>query len=420
MSPCPPDWTEYNQRFLIEALRRLRASLEARTETVNRPPPAATVEPGPSLDLSPNPAPALEVLTQTFGLSQFERAILLLCAGMELDSSFSALCAKAQGEPSRPYPTFSLALAALPRAHWSALSPAAPLRRWRMIELTGGPGAALTSSPLRIDERILHYLTGIHYLDERLAAILEPVPAREQLVPSHRDIATRTASALSMAPQDGLLPIPEVFGGDEPARRAIASAACELLGVPMRALAADAIPAPATDMDALLRLLERESALSSLAVYVDADSAQTGEAAPHITRFLERCASPLILSSRDRWKPMRRAVASIETPKPTREEQRTLWQEALSGTQLTSNGHVQALTSQFNLSSPAILASGGLRSKTPYARRSRSAGLGFRPRAGAPANGRPGATDRIVGLVGRPRAARKRIAPTAGRLGSRQ
>jgi hypothetical protein len=363
MSLYPPDWTGYNQRFLIEALGRLRASLEARAESATQSPPVPVAGLDPSVDsaIDPSlkPAPALEVLTQTFGLSQFERAILLLCAGMELDSSFSALCAKAQGDPSRPYPTFSLALAALPGAHWSALSPAAPLRSWRMVELTGGPGAALTSSPLRIDERILHYLTGIHYLDDRLAAFLEPVRAGEQLVPSHREIATRVAGTLSMAAQDGLLPIPEVFGGDEPARRAIASAACELLGVPMRALAADAIPAPATDMDALLRLLERESALSSLAVYVDADSVQTGEAgaAPHVTRFLERCASPLVLSSRDRWKPMRRAVASIETPKPTREEQRMLWQEALSGTQLTSNGHVQTLASQFNLSSPAILAS---------------------------------------------------------------
>ena len=43
---------------------------------------------------------------------------------MELDSGFPAACAGARGDPNRASPTFSLALAALPEAHWSALSPA--------------------------------------------------------------------------------------------------------------------------------------------------------------------------------------------------------------------------------------------------------------------------------------------------------
>ena len=47
--------------------------------------------------------------------------MVLLCAGIELDSTVAPLCAAAQGDPARAYPTFSLALAALPEAHWSAL-----------------------------------------------------------------------------------------------------------------------------------------------------------------------------------------------------------------------------------------------------------------------------------------------------------
>src|SRR5262249_41803373 len=126
--------------------------------------------------------PALETLCATFGLSPFERAVLVLCAGQELDSRFAALCAAAQGDAQRPYPTFSLAPATLPQPHWSALTPAAPLRRWRLIEV--GAGSALTLSPLRIDERVLHYLAGVQHLDERLAGLLEPVPPPGDLVPS--------------------------------------------------------------------------------------------------------------------------------------------------------------------------------------------------------------------------------------------
>ena len=72
------------------------------------------------------------------------------------------------------YPTFSLALAALPEAHWSALTPAGPLRRWRLIEV--GAGDTLINSQLRIDERVLHYLTGVSYLDARLQGLIESLP----------------------------------------------------------------------------------------------------------------------------------------------------------------------------------------------------------------------------------------------------
>src|SRR5215475_3556994 len=173
MSARQETWTGLNQRYLVAALAQVRAHLE----NPSAPPPVVET-------VVLDPPPAIDALAQIFGLSQFERSVVLLCAGMELDSAFPALCGKAQGDATRSYPTFSLALAAFPAAHWSALSPAAPLRRWRLIELSGGPGAPLTASPLRIDERILHYLTGIQYLDDRLAALLDPVRSSEPLVPS--------------------------------------------------------------------------------------------------------------------------------------------------------------------------------------------------------------------------------------------
>ena len=122
------------------------------------------------------------------------------------------------------------------------------------------------------------------------------------------------------------------------------------------AVAAETIPAATAEMEALVRLLERESALSSAAIYVEADSGHGGEAgavAP-VTRFVERCASIVILSSRDRWKPLRRAVIPIEVRKPTSEEQLALWQALLGDTPLGSNGQVHHLASQFDLGAPAI------------------------------------------------------------------
>lgn len=115
-----------------------------------------------------------------FRLSPFERDLLALCAGVELDAGIASLCAEAQGDPQRVSPTFSLALAALPGAHWSALAPDAPLRYWRLIE--PAPGGLLTRAPLRIDERVLHYLTGISYLDERLRGLMTPIRVAEAFI----------------------------------------------------------------------------------------------------------------------------------------------------------------------------------------------------------------------------------------------
>ena len=154
MSAPPLDWSTANQHYLIAALAVIRAALQQHA-TPNAPSQAEKARRAleEAARAMPSP-PAVDTLCATFGLSPFERDVVLLCAGMELDSTFAALCAAAHGDPQRAYPTFSLALAALPDAHWSALTPGASLRHWRLIEV--GAGSALTLSPLRIDERILH------------------------------------------------------------------------------------------------------------------------------------------------------------------------------------------------------------------------------------------------------------------------
>ena len=55
----------------------------------------------------------LGVLCEAFHLSAFERDVVLLCAGMELEGSIPARCAAAHGDPRKTYPTFGLALAVL-------------------------------------------------------------------------------------------------------------------------------------------------------------------------------------------------------------------------------------------------------------------------------------------------------------------
>lgn len=338
------DWYEANQRYLMQEISRIRVCLEHALPDSSPP-----VTPPPLLPVAP--PPALDQLCQTFGLSPFERDLLLLCAGVELDGNFAALCARVQGDPQRTFPTFSLALSVLPKPHWTALSPQAPLRRWQLLEI--GAGKALTSSPLRIDERILHALTGVYHLDERLMGMIKPIKHTETLVPSHQTLAERLVTAWSTASRLGVL-IVQLCGEDGASKRSIAAAACTQLNLNLQRLSTVALPTAATDLTQLLRLWEREAVLTRSALLLECDDLETPDTARDtaIARFIEECAGLLIVASRDRRRPPNRPLITMDVHHPTAPEQRLVWQTVLNGR--GSRGTIDQLVTQFNLNATAI------------------------------------------------------------------
>jgi len=351
------NWTEANQHYLMSELDAVRAALEGRAaveaatgSSAGGPLPADDSAHG--MTRPTTPPPALETLCQLFGLSSFERAVLLMCAGMELDSKFAGLCANANGDQRRDYPTFSLALGALPRAHWSALNPDAPLRGWRLIELQGG--SDLTRSRLRIDERVLHFLTGVTHLDERLVGLVEPVSAPKDLVNSQRVVGERIAAVLRNPASAGL-PVIQLCGNDANAKRAVAAASCGAIGLNLYALAAEVLPNDARELESLVRLWEREVALAASALLVEVDGMENHFATE---RFIERVRGVLLVSSGERVRLRYRTSVSFDVAKPTSEEQQELWKDA------GVNGQAEALTSQFDLSAANIRAAAA-QSKSP-------------------------------------------------------
>jgi hypothetical protein len=349
-------WHEYNQRHLLAAMSRLRDLLQRGLPAApdSAEPPAVQ----PDLDTPEagyDRPPALRTLCTLFRLSAFEEQLLLLCAAVELDSRFAALCAQAQGDPQRPFPTFSLALALLPEAHWSALLPNAPLRRWRLIEV--GAGGVLTGSPLRISERVLHYLAGLQALDERLAGMLTLVRPAELLVPSHQAIADEIGTIWSRRVGKGRLPLMQLGGADDAGKRAIAAAACATLGLQLHALPAGILPLNADECEAFARLWEREAALSNSALLIDCDHLDHADGVRHamLMRLIERLDGVLLASVRERMQPPDRPTVAFEVRTPATGEQRALWQTALGRSGATHlNGQIDLLAAQFQLSAQAI------------------------------------------------------------------
>src|SRR5215218_10081130 len=88
--------------------------------------------------------PALEVLVRLFGLTLFERNVLLLCLAPELDPTFERLYAYVQDDATLKHATPHLALAFFggrnedePDAR-NSLLPESPLRRYRLVILEAG------------------------------------------------------------------------------------------------------------------------------------------------------------------------------------------------------------------------------------------------------------------------------------------
>ena len=303
-----------------------------------------------------DPPPALRILAQRFGLSRFECDVLLLCAAMELDTGTASLCDLAQGGINRPYPTFALAMTLFDEPLWEALSPERPLRYWRLIEINQPGAQPLTTSALRADERMVSYLKGLNYIDDRLAPLLVSASPRDRagaLSPSQQHAVDKIVRVLDQTAGPNRLPVIQLPGGDSASKRVIAGYVADTLGLQFVRLPANWLPSHAGELETLARLLNRESILVPVAFYLDASEVDRpgGEAtdagrSSALHRLLSRIGCLLFLDSRDVRQLPGRETITVDAAKPTRAEQQAAWEETLCESEKDTAAR---LSGQFNL-----------------------------------------------------------------------
>ena len=120
------------------------------------------------------------LLAQRLGLSEFERQTLLLCAAMELDTRIASLCARRKRDPARPYPTFALALTLFDRRPGTCCRRSGRCATGGSSKSTSPARSRWSTSALKADERIVNYIKGLNYLDDRLAPLLTRHHARSR------------------------------------------------------------------------------------------------------------------------------------------------------------------------------------------------------------------------------------------------
>jgi ATPase family associated with various cellular activities (AAA) len=360
-------WREASQNYLRAALDVLLLRLQRSHEALSRP-----RDTGQGADLSldisaryeaafqqsnaalriasealPAPSP-LHVLAETFELSAFEQDVILLCTGMELDSRFIPLCEYPKGV-SQTHVTFGVAMDVLEGAHWSALTPAAPLRYWRLVEV--GPGNGLTSSPLRIDERILHFLSGEGSSDERL-------PLLSLLRDDNRELATHELPVMYQilsAWQAADIPLIHLHGGLEGQRRRIVRSASVAEGTALRVMRSSALPADTIELNNLLRLWNREALLHPLVLLLELEE---GAEERTIAFFASRAAGRIVIGSRDRSTLRELPALLIEVSRASEAMQSETWRLALGEDAAGLETEIDKIVYQFNLPDHVIEAAG--------------------------------------------------------------
>jgi hypothetical protein len=351
-------WQETNERWLAAAMEhvRLRLDRQARRTAHHAPPETADAsEARERIDAAlaamhaaeaEAMPPAAIVLARRLGLSTFDLDTLMLCVAQELDTTVRARCAAAQDDPLRPYPTFALALAISDAPAWDVMAPDAPLRRWRLIEISQPGAQPLTVSALRADERIVNYVKGLNDLDDRLSALVEPVaPVDPNALPeSQRAVAARVAAELAAAGR-AMRPVPPVrlVGGDRAGKLEVAGAIAARLGLRAYRLAAEYLPAQGAELEQLARLWHRECLLLPLALVIETRGAAEASGAA-VARFAGRTGGIVLVDEAPGRSVALDHALTVPVDKPTPAEQRDAWLARLGDADTAA-----ALAAQFHL-----------------------------------------------------------------------
>ncbi|NEO21305.1 MULTISPECIES: ATP-binding protein [unclassified Moorena] len=303
---------------------------------------------------------ALAQLCYHFYLSPFERDILLMCVGQEIEPMFQSLVAIAQkNHPHKNYPTLSLAIDALPGASWHVLSPQSPLFYWQLLQIE--PGRILTKSPLHIDQQILCFLLGYDATDQELAGKIIPQPPQTNplfLPPSQLSIGSQLKTIWSGGEGTNSYPVVQLSGSDRTTKYQIASATCQDLGKKLHTLDPAALTTKPQDVYQLAKRWQREAKLSNSVLFIDCDSYNFSEPGREsaLSKFIDSNNTRLILSSNDRKIDCQRTIVNLDIPPLSHQEQYDLWESHIGSAAAELNGQLERIAVQFNLNTATIQA----------------------------------------------------------------
>ena len=315
----------------------------------------------------------LEDLVKSFGLTELDRNVLLLCLAPELEPRYERIFAYLQDDVTRRRPSVHLMLEMICLSLADKLDararfdPDAPLLRHGLVELFDDPAhpqPTLLGRYLRLDPRIAAFLLDSDAPPAELSGLIElrrcdagslewpPAPA-----------AMMRTIASSYDPREGLCV--NIVGPRGDDKKSWAQALCAALELDLVVVRLQPLLAGVTQAEALrrLRAIGRETILQRAAIYWDGvDALGEDEHAAVIQALLdrERRGLALLASSRP-WSPAERAqglpFVRVELPTAGYAERIALWRQELGGDLASAlTDELPALATKFRFSAGQIQA----------------------------------------------------------------
>ena len=293
---------------------------------------------------------AIDRLSRIFKLSSFEKKVLLVCAGVQLNSEYGFLISRIHNNENLVHPTFSLLLQSFNDAHWDAISPGSSLRKWGLIEWEDA--SVLINRPLKIDETILHYLTACGTFDEQLSFFIQPITSYYPLAESQIKQAQKISNYIIKKEQNGN--ILELQGNQTDDFSGIALQIAANLNSKIHLLKWNALPSQINDALDIVRRWNRISLLNGYSLYIDGTKIDDFSATTSLRVFIENCKTLIFIGSQAGLGTQFYNSTKFEIPEIGINEQQKLWEHALKNYE--EKPSVIPLVNQFHLSARSIAA----------------------------------------------------------------
>ncbi len=354
-------WEQANQTALRIAINEVRSTIEhyiACRDNRGQQPQSPTPT-NSKLFVNGKPFVSnLDRLCRSFGLSNFERQVLLLAAARESDGDFARLCGLAYGNENMTFPSLYMALSVLPNSNWNICSLNSVLFRWELIRIVQNPTQPRNFQPITIDERIMDYLLGFSEIDRRLKqyVTLVELPDKAMKLQSHIELAEKILKGCAETANSQGLPTLQLCGSHPAIRREIAFHICamtrsQLYEIPISIVADDRV-----DTEGFLLLWEREAFLNNLFLLIDCENVGTEDAREkqQLAKILRRLETPVVISSVERVAGSAANLITFDIPPLTPAEQRQLWYSYLGEGVNHINEDLDPLIFNFQLSPQGI------------------------------------------------------------------
>ncbi len=353
------DWLLESARHLRELYVPLRKKLEhleleAQSEIEN-------------IELTCRRFSALGKLCSSFGLSCFERDVLVMLAMMNLDGGLPSifLSAFSDGAPTVTFLKLLESFSDASHLDQVSFAPEGSLRRWDLVKVSdslSSSDVALNARTLVLDDWVYLYLSGVQTLDTVLQGAIQN-PNLER----HLSLTTAQQNISQHASQQFGHCLIQIWGIETDIKSSLAREIARSQGAHLFNLNANNIPLQTQTLERFVVAWNRLARVTpDAALWINSDElnaldpSQVEPQARAIGQFILRCECPIILTTRN---PRAWGVASVsfEVNKPSTSEQRELWKaylfeypslQALEVSQLERQ--IANLASQFHFSGTMI------------------------------------------------------------------